>query len=233
MKKTWSKKSRDTVPFLKLFSYTYLLTFLQSCPEHFTYSFHFSTEFGISQEAAQSRLQEVCVRVLPTAVRTFQHPSHSQAGPHRWANSPLPLSVLESRLHRLPHLHTLRWKQCCGSRSAWIRIKVKGRIRIRIRVIAGSGSGSASMCRWKAKMYGWNMSLFEHFFKVLSLCFGNWDPDPHHFVMRTRIRIKVTSRIWIRIKVMRIRNTEWKHAQPVCHLVRITMGGGRLAGSRK
>ncbi len=48
---------------------------------------------------------------------------------------------------------------------------------------------------------------------------------------RIRIRIKVTSRIWIRIRVMRMRNTGLKHEQLVCHLVRITMVGGRLAGS--
>jgi hypothetical protein len=42
----------------------------------------------------------------------------------------------------------------------------------------------------------WNMSLFEHFFKGLSL----------YWEARIRIRIRVKSRIRFRIKVMRIHN---------------------------
>ncbi len=44
------------------------------------------------------------------------------------------------------------------------------------------------------------MSLFEHFFKVLSL----------YWEARIRIRVKWKGRIWIRIKVTsRIRNTDF------------------------
>ncbi len=54
------------------------------------------------------------------------------------------------------------------------------------------------------------MSLFEHFFKVLSLYMEarirNRIPIKVKGRIRIRIRIKVTSRIRIRIKVMRIRN---------------------------
>ncbi len=87
------------------------------------------------------------------------------------------------------------WKPVLWTR---IRIKLEGGIRIRIKVISWvririhikviSWTGSASICSWKAK---WNMSLFEYFFKVLSL--------------EARIRMRI--RIRIRIKVMRIRNT--------------------------
>jgi hypothetical protein len=50
----------------------------------------------------------------------------------------------------------------------------------------------------------WNMSLFEHFFKVLS---GTLEPlFGSRIRIRIRIRIKVTSRIRIRINVMRIHN---------------------------
>ncbi len=47
----------------------------------------------------------------------------------------------------------------------------------------------------------WNISLFEHFFKVLSLY---WKVK-----IRIRIRIKVKGRIRIRIKVMQIHNTAY------------------------
>ncbi len=55
-------------------------------------------------------------------------------------------------------------EECCGSGSAWIRIKLKGRIRIRIKI--------RIQIRINLKMTiqnVWNMSLFEHFAKVLSL----------------------------------------------------------------
>jgi hypothetical protein len=71
-----------------------------------------------------------------------------------------------------------------------IRIKVKSWTRIRI----PNNSQATSLNVW-------NMSLFEHFFKILSL----------YLQGRIRIRIKVKSWIRIRIgvKVMQIRNTDF------------------------
>jgi hypothetical protein len=48
----------------------------------------------------------------------------------------------------------------------------------------------------------WNMRLFEHFFKVLSL----------YLEARTLIRIRIKVTIWIRIRinVMRIRNNAYE-----------------------
>ncbi len=91
-------------------------------------------------------------------------------------------------------------KQCCGSGSAWIRIKLKGRIRIPIKVICWI---RIQINFQMTSQNVWNMSLFEHFFKVLSFCLK----------ARIRIRIKVTSRIRIRVQVMRIRNTVYKDVQ--------------------
>ncbi len=63
----------------------------------------------------------------------------------------------------------------------------------------------------------WTMSLFEHFFKILSLYLEARIRIRSRIKVTRRIRnliqiliqirIKLTSRIWIRIKVMRIRNT--------------------------
>ncbi len=79
-----------------------------------------------------------------------------------------------------------RWNQCCESESgsAWFRIRFEDWIRIRIKVISWIGGQMTSQNVW-------NMSLFEHFFEVLSL------------YLEAGIRIR------IRIKVMRIRNTGW------------------------
>jgi hypothetical protein len=64
-----------------------------------------------------------------------------------------------------------------------------------------------------------NMSLSEHFFKVLSLYL-----EPRILIririkvqgkIRIRIHIKVTSRIRIRIKAMRIRNTDSDKIQQI------------------
>ncbi len=68
----------------------------------------------------------------------------------------------------------------------------------------------------------WRISLFEHFFKSLSLYLKAriWiririhikvkksDPDPHQIKIRIRIRIRVTSRVRILINEMRIHNTD-------------------------
>ena len=84
-----------------------------------------------------------------------------------------------------------------------IRIKLKGRIRIRIKVI----SWIRIRIRFTLQMTSqnaWNMSLFEHFFKLLSPYLeariririkGN-------SYLRSRIRIKMISWIRIRIKVI-------------------------------
>jgi hypothetical protein len=97
--------------------------------------------------------------------------------------------------------------QCCGSGSAWIRIKWKGRIQIRIRIIVISWIRIRTRINLHMTNQNiWNMSLLENFFKVLS------------FYLKARIRIRITLilirikvtstiRIRIRIKGMRIRNT--------------------------
>ncbi len=80
----------------------------------------------------------------------------------------------------------------------------------------------------------WNMSLFEHFLKGLSLI-SSWDldpdshphqgeksdPDPHQIKIRIRIRLRVISRvrkrIRIRIKVMmRIYNSDYHNQKVIC-----------------
>jgi hypothetical protein len=70
------------------------------------------------------------------------------------------------------------------------RIKVISWIRVRINLQMTSQNV-------------WNLSLFKHFVKVLSLYFEA------RIRIRIRIRIKLTSRIQFRIKVMRIRNIVW------------------------
>jgi hypothetical protein len=90
-----------------------------------------------------------------------------------------------------------------------VRIRVISCIRIRMRINLQITSQNV-----------WNMSLFEHFFKVSSFYLETRiliDPHPHlsriqvcmkvKGRIRIRIRIKMTSRIRIRIKVTRIRNT--------------------------
>ncbi len=95
-----------------------------------------------------------------------------------------------------------------------------------------SETGSGSICRWQTSKNVWNVSLFEHFFKVLSL---NWKlgsgselkvgsrsalnkyPDPHQ--IKIRIRIRVISQIWfrirIRITVVQILNTDPTFGYPL------------------
>jgi hypothetical protein len=68
--------------------------------------------------------------------------------------------------------------QCCGSGSAWIRIKLKGRIRIRIKVMSWSRI-RVKVISWiripirinlqMTSQNEWKMSLFEHIFKISSL----------------------------------------------------------------
>ncbi len=70
----------------------------------------------------------------------------------------------------------------------WIRVKVISWIRIRIKVI----SWIRILINFQmTSQNAWNMSLFEHFFKVLSL----------YLEASIRIRIKVTSKNWIRIRI--------------------------------
>ncbi len=104
-------------------------------------------------------------------------------------------------------LSTGSWKQICTSMYGTVgtsvvdpdRIKSTGRIRIRIRIhIIVISWIRIRIDLQMTSQTVWNKSLFEHFFKVLSLCLER---------MRLRIRIKVKIRIRIRIKVMRIRNT--------------------------
>ena len=75
-----------------------------------------------------------------------------------------------------------------------IRIKVKGRIRIRIRIKVKSWI-RIQICNnsQATSLNVWSMSIFEHFFKVLSLYLQD----------RIQIRIKVKCRIRIRFKVKR------------------------------
>jgi hypothetical protein len=63
----------------------------------------------------------------------------------------------------------------------------------------------------------WNISLFQHFFQVLSLYLEARNRIRIHFKVKgiVRIRIKVTSRIRIRIKVIWIRNTADKHQNKI------------------
>ncbi len=92
-----------------------------------------------------------------------------------------------------------------------IRIKVKGRIRIRIKVTSRIRIRISLQIR---NQNVWNMSLFEHFFKGLSLYLEAkiriWIRFKVKGRIRIRIRIKITSKIRIRITVtskIRIRNT--------------------------
>ncbi len=73
--------------------------------------------------------------------------------------------------------------------SACIRIKLKGRIRIRIKVISWIRIRKRINLQM-ASQNVWNMSLFEHFFKVLSLYWK--DPDPHQRERQDPIRILIT-----------------------------------------
>ncbi len=76
--------------------------------------------------------------------------------------------------------------------------RTEGRSRIHIKVI------SWIRIRINLQMTSqnvWNMSLFEHFFKVLSLYLEARIRICIKLKRRIRIRIKVTSRIWIRIHI--------------------------------
>jgi hypothetical protein len=63
------------------------------------------------------------------------------------------------------NLNTLA--QCCG--SGWISIKFKDRIRIRIRINVISWIRFRICINMQISQNVWEKSLFEHFFKVLSL----------------------------------------------------------------
>jgi hypothetical protein len=100
-------------------------------------------------------------------------------------------------------------------RVLWIRIriKLKGMIRIRGPDPHQSDKLDADPHQFADDSQNvWNMSLFEHFFKVLSL----------YLEAKIRVRIKVKARFWIhikvisriRIEVMRIRNTEYSLGAP-------------------
>ncbi len=87
------------------------------------------------------------------------------------------------------------------------------RIRISIKVMCWIQSGSASIFQMASQSV-WEISLFELFFKVLSLYLEARIRIQIRIKVkgriRIRIRIKVTSRIRICIKVMRIRNSVLK-----------------------
>jgi hypothetical protein len=93
-----------------------------------------------------------------------------------------------------------------------IRLKVMSWIRIRSRIQVRSWIRSRIKLQMTCQNK-WNMSLFEHFFKVLSLYLEARIRIRIIFKGRIQIRIKVTIRIRIRIrnririKVMRIGNT--------------------------
>jgi hypothetical protein len=78
----------------------------------------------------------------------------------------------------------------------WIRIQLITLMRIRIR-------NNLQITRQNVR----NKSLFEHFFKVLSLYMEARIRIRIKMKGRIRIRIKVTSRIRICINVRRIHNT--------------------------
>ncbi len=95
-------------------------------------------------------------------------------------------------------LTTLDIKQCCGSGSgsAWIRIKLKVRILIRIRIKMISWIRIRICINFQMTSQNvWSMSLFEHFFKVLSLYLEAT------IRIRIRIRMNVKGRIRIRIRI--------------------------------
>jgi hypothetical protein len=89
----------------------------------------------------------------------------------------------------------------------------QGRIRIRIRINVRSWTQiRIGISLQMTSLSVWKTSLFEHFFKVLSLYLEARIliririKVKGRIRIRIRIHIKVTSRIRIRIKVMRIRN---------------------------
>jgi hypothetical protein len=95
--------------------------------------------------------------------------------------------------------------QCCGSGTAWIRIKLKGWIRIRIKVI----SWTLIWIRINLQMTSQNvrnMSIYENFFEVFNHSLEARIRSGSASASRIRIRIRVASWIRIRIEVMRIRN---------------------------
>ncbi len=124
-------------------------------------------------------------------------------------------------LHRVPYPTFLFWVQPQDTSFFLINVDhLSSRSRLRQRSCQCCGSalkwkvGSGSGIRIDLQMTSqnvWNMSLFEHFFKVLSLYLEA------RILIRTRI--KVRGRIWIRIrikgtsririsnKMIRIRNT--------------------------
>ncbi len=72
----------------------------------------------------------------------------------------------------------------------WVRIRIKVISWIRIRILINLQMTSQNV--WNLTME-YCMSLFEHFFKVLSLCFGSQDgdPDPQPHLVTSRIRIRI------------------------------------------
>jgi hypothetical protein len=60
-------------------------------------------------------------------------------------------------------------KKCCGSGSVWINIKFTGKIRIRIKLISWTRLRIRIITLQMTSQRVWHMSLFKHFFKVLSL----------------------------------------------------------------
>jgi hypothetical protein len=92
------------------------------------------------------------------------------------------------RWERCPPEQTRNFIKSFSLCTYMIPVKVISWIRIRIRITWQMTSQNV-----------WNMSLFEHLFKVLSL------------YLETRVRIRITVKVKIRIrmpiKVMRIRNT--------------------------
>jgi hypothetical protein len=75
-----------------------------------------------------------------------------------------------------------------GSASNWCRIRICIKVISWIRILIKLQVSSQNVC---------NMSLFEHFFNGLSL----------YLEAMIRILFRVKGWIWIRIKVIRIRNT--------------------------
>ncbi len=112
----------------------------------------------------------------------------------------------------------------------WIRMdphQLKGRMRIRIKII------SWNRIHIKIQMKSqnaWNMSLFEHFLKVLSLYLEASIRIRIGFhikvTSRIRIRIKVTSRIRIRIGIHEMTVTRKRTISSLPPYVVIIQGPG-------
>ncbi len=104
----------------------------------------------------------------------------SDPGPHRSANSSLFFNVVDPDPHQIER-QDLDPDQHQGDSWIWIRIRTKVICWIRIRIQIRINLQMAIQNVWK-------MSIFEHFFKVLSLIWKlgsgsaqseRQDPDPH------------------------------------------------------